>query len=130
MPQKTRPTGVTILAALEGLAGIAYLLGAVALMVVGAMIPMMELPLFLSALAGAFGLVLLVLALVSFLLAYGLFTGRGWAWFWALVFAVVGILVALVEAMGSMGSAITPLVLHLIVIYYLTRPYVKAFFGK
>jgi len=130
MSKKTRPTGVTVLAALEGLAGIAYLLGAVALMVVGAMIPMMELPIFLSALASTFGFVLLILALVSFLLAYGLFTGRGWAWFWALVFAVIGILVTLVEAVGSLGAAITPLVLHLIVIYYLTRPYVKTFFGK
>jgi hypothetical protein len=130
MSKKTRPNGITVLAALEVLAGIAYLLGAVALMVAGAMTPLTQLPIFLSALAGAFGFVLLILALVSFLLAYGLFTGRRWAWLWALVFAVIGILVALVEAIGSFSSAITPIVLHLIVIYYLTRPYIKAFLGK
>ena len=66
MSKKARPTGITILAALEILAGIAYLLGAVALMVAGALIPLTELPMFLSALAGAFGFVLLILALVSF----------------------------------------------------------------
>jgi lysylphosphatidylglycerol synthetase-like protein (DUF2156 family) len=130
MPKKTRPNGITVLAALEVLAGIAYLLGAVALMVAGAMIPLTQLPMFLSPLAGVFGFVLLILAVVSFLLAYGLFTGRKWAWFWSLVFAIIGILVVLVEAVGSLSSAITPIVLHLIVIYYLTRPYVKVFFGK
>jgi lysylphosphatidylglycerol synthetase-like protein (DUF2156 family) len=130
MPKKARPNGITVLSALEVLAGVAYLLGAVALLVAGAVIPLTPLPTFLSPLAGTFGLVLLILALVSFSLAYGLFTGMRWAWFWSLVFAVIGILVALVEAVGSFSSAITPIVLHLIVIYYLTRPYVEAFFGK
>jgi len=130
MPRKTRPTGIRVLTALEVLAGVAYLLSAAAPLVVGSMIPLTALPTLLSSLASAFGFVLLILALVSFLLAYGLFTGKGWAWFWSLVFAVVGILVALVEAINSLSSAITPIVLHLIVIYYLTRPYVKAFFGK
>jgi len=130
MPTKNRPSGITVLAALEILAGIAYLLSSIALLVAGAIIPMTELPAFLGAMAGAFGFCLLILALVSFLLAYGLFTGKGWAWFWSLVFGVIGVLVALVEATASLSSAITPIVLHLIVIYYLTRSYVKAFFGK
>ena len=130
MSQKSRPFGVTILAVLEALGGLAYLLGAAAMMALGAFAPMMEVPMFLSAIAGGFGVVLLVFAIISFVLAYGLFTGKAWAWFWSLVFAAIGIVIAIIEAMGSLGSAILPIIIQLIIIYYLTRPHVKAFFGK
>jgi hypothetical protein len=132
MSQKTRPTGVTILAVLEALGGLVWLLAGAGMMMLGALMPLtgVEVPMFLGAIAGFMGVVFLVFGIIAFVLAYGLFTGKGWAWLWSLIFAVLGIVLALVEAMGSLGSAVLPIIIDLIIIYYLTRPHTKAFFGK
>jgi hypothetical protein len=124
--------GVTILAVLEALGGLMWLLAGTGMIMVGALMPMfgVGLPMFVGAMAGLMGLVFLIFGIIAFVLAYGLFTGKGWAWLWSLVFAVIGIILALFEAMGSLSSGILPIIIYLIIIYYLTRPHVKAFFGK
>ena len=132
MSRKTRPTGVTILAALEALGGLVWLLAGAGIMMVGALMPIfgVGLAMVFGAIAGLMGLVFLIFGIIAFVLAYGLFTGRGWAWLWSLIFAVIGIILALFEAMSSLGSGILPIIIYLVIIYYLTRPHVKAFFGK
>jgi len=132
MSQKTRPTGVTILAVLEALGGMVWLLAGAGMMMVGALMPIfgVGLPMFLGAIAGLMSVIFLIFGIIAFVLAYGLFSGRGWAWLWSLVFAVIGIILALFEAMSSFGSGILPMIIYLVIVYYLTRPHVKAFFGK
>ena len=132
MSRKTRPTGVTILAVLEALGGLVWLLAGAGIMMVGALMPIFGagLAMVFGAIAGLMGLVFLIFGIIAFVLAYGLFTGRGWAWLWSLIFAVIGIILALFEAMSSLGSGILPIIIYLVIIYYLTRPHVKAFFGK
>jgi len=132
MSQKTRPTGVTILAVLEALGGLVWLLAGAGMMMVGALMPIfgVGLPMFLGAIAGLMSVIFLIFGIIAFVLAYGLFSGRGWAWLWSLVFAVIGIILALFEAMSSFGSGILPMIIYLVIVYYLTRPHVKAFFGK
>jgi len=132
MSGKTRPTGVTILAVLEALGGLVWLLAGAGIMMVGALMPIfgVGLAMVFGAIAGLMGLVFLIFGIIAFVLAYGLFTGRGWAWLWSLIFAVIGIILALFEAMSSLGSGILPIIIYLVIIYYLTRPHVKAFFGK
>ena len=132
MSQKARPTGVTILAVLEALGGLVWLLAGAGMMMVGALMPIfgVGLPMVFGAIAGLMGLVFVIFGIIAFVLAYGLFFGKGWTWFWSLIFAIVGIVLALFEAMVSVGSGILPIIIYLIIIYYLTRPHVKAFFGK
>jgi len=132
MSQKTRPTGVTILAVLEALGGLVWLLAGAGMMMVGALMPIfgVGLPMFLGAIAGLMSVIFLIFGIIAFVLAYGLFSGRGWAWLWSLVFAVIGIILALFEAMSSFGSGILPMIIYLVIVYYLTRPHVKTFFGK
>jgi hypothetical protein len=131
MSSKTRPTGVTILAVLQALGGLIWLLAGAGMMMVGALLPIaIELPTFFGAITGLMGIVFLIFGLVALVLAYGLFTGRSWAWLWTLIFAVIGILLGLLGAVGSLGSVIVPIIIYLIIIYYLTRPHVKAFFAK
>jgi hypothetical protein len=132
MSQKTRPTGVTILAVLEALGGLVWLLVGAGMMMVGALMPIFGagLPMFFGAIAGLMGFVFLIFGIIAFVLAYGLFTGKGWAWLWSLVFAVIGIILALFEAMVSLGSGMLPIIIYLVIIYYLTRSHVKTFFGK
>ena len=132
MSQRIRPTGVTILAVLEAIGGLVWLLAGVGMMMVGALMPLfgVGLPMFLGAIAGLVSVVFLIFSIIAFVLAYGLFTGKGWAWLWSLVFAVIGIILALFEAMSSLGSGILPMIIYLVIIYYLTRPHVKDFFRK
>jgi len=132
MSQRIRPTGVTILAVLEALGGLVWLLAGAGMMMVGALMPLfgMGLPMFLGAIAGLMSLVFLIFGIIAFVLAYSLFTGKGWAWLWSLVFAVIGVILALFEIMSSLGSGILPIIIYLVIIYYLTRHHVKVFFGK
>jgi uncharacterized membrane protein (DUF2068 family) len=117
-----RPTGITILAVLEVIGGLALLLGGAGSLAGGAIIGS-------GGLAGL-GAVLLILGLVSFAVAYGLWTGRGWAWTVALILSIISVIINGVSiAFGNYGS-IVGLIIALIIIYYLTRPHVKAFFGK
>ncbi len=70
-----------------------------------------------------------LLSIVPFVLAYGLFTGRGWAWTVTLIFQVLDAVVNLVDVLAS-PIGIVFLAIDVIVIYYLTRPNVKAYFRK
>jgi hypothetical protein len=44
-----------------------------------------------GALAALLGGVFIIAGLVAFLLAYGFWTGRGWAWILGIIFSIVGI---------------------------------------
>lgn len=74
--------------------------------------------------------VLLLLGLVSFGVGIGLWMGRGWARTLGIVFSIIGILNGLLSVLlGSSGSFVV-LLINLLILYYLTRPEVKAFFEK
>ncbi len=132
---KTRATGVTILAVLEILEGLIGVLAGIGLMALGALAGSMIGGLsilgdIVGALAGVIGAVLLVFGLISFLLAYGLLKGLGWAWTVSLVFAMLGLIFGILQMLGSPGSGVLQVVISAIIIYYLYRPNVKSFFGK
>jgi len=129
--EKKRPTGVTILAVLEILSGLFMLLAGLAFGILGAAFMggegMMGV---LGPFMGAVGLLFVVLGLVAFVLAYGLWKGLGWAWTIALILAVIGIIAGLVSLLTGGFQNVLTLIIQLIIVYYLTRPHVKAFFGK
>ena len=128
MSSKGRPTGVTILAILEAIAGVYYLATGfgdfVATSIIrtlaGSGIPSDILPL----ISRSVGAVLLIFGLASLLLAWGLWTGKGWARLIALVIAILSIIASLIS------FHLIGVVIDGIIIYYLTRPNVKQFFTK
>jgi hypothetical protein len=121
-PGEQRPLGITILAILAVLLGIAGLLGGLGSFTVGAVLG--------SATFSALGGVAIILGLVWFATAYGLWTGKRWGWTIALILAIISVIENAVSiAFASYASAFG-LVIALIIIYYLTRPHVKAFFGR
>jgi hypothetical protein len=86
---------------------------------------------FLGGIGIAFGITLIVIAIVSFIVAYGLLKGMGWAWTVALILSIISIVwnaVTLVTA-GNLGGIIS-IIISGIILYYLYRPHVKAYFGK
>ncbi len=125
--QKERSYGVTILAILEVIGGLVLLGTGASLGVVGMMVGAVPYAgWFFGPIIFVFVAILVILGLLSFVIAYGLWTGKGWAWAIALVLAVIGIIINLF----SLPGGIIGIIIDVIIIYYLTRPHVKAFFGK
>ena len=79
-----------------------------------------------------FGIFLLILSGVSFLLAYGLYQLKRWAWLTTLVLQSLGILsnlTTLFTGGPNQGVAVFQIIVSSVVIYYLLRPEVKRAFG-
>lgn len=130
MPE--RPLGITILAILAGLGGIGFLLLAAMVGALSAMIGMLgmgaEVP-FLGIIAGfvmIFMGIFIILAVLYFAVAYGLWTGKGWAWTLSIILFVLDIILGLAMLPGG----IVTIIIAVLIIWYLTRPHVKEFFGK
>ena len=121
--RQERPLGVTIIAVLEALGGLVLLgLGAV-LLTFGSFFTLGA-GFMIGAFAGALGGLSLIVGLLSFIFAWGIWNGKGWAWTLTLIFTILGLIGALIS------FNIISLLIDVIILYYLTRPQVKAFFGK
>lgn len=148
--QGSRPGGITVLTILEGIASFAMLLGGAALLVLSAflgsggwdLIPEEELAEALTempwastftsvqiiALTTAFltgvGIVLLILAVLGFIMTWGLWSGKSWARTITMILAVISIVTGLFSLPGSLIS----ILINIVILYYLTRPHIQAYF--
>ena len=122
MTGEGRPTGVAILAILEAIAGVYYLVTGFSVSIYRTLI---RLAFGIASIDSIFvGAALIIIGLVSLFLAWGLWTGKGWARMTALVFAILSLIVSLIS------RNLFGLIIDLIIVYYLTRPNVKQFFTK
>lgn len=128
MSSEGRPTGVAILAILEAFVGVYYLITGFGEFVAAAVIRSLTLSGIthdvMAMIPRVLGTMLMIVGLLSILLAWGIWTGKGWARMVALVFAIVAIILSLIS-LHFVG-----LVIDVIIVYYLTRPNVKQFFTK
>ncbi|HJT49416.1 MAG TPA: hypothetical protein VJ729_14620 [Nitrososphaeraceae archaeon] len=148
-----RPTGVTIIAILTIIGGILLLLSGIALVALGALFSAGSantshaVAQFFGIISAAIGGVLLAIGIGYIVMFYGLLKGKGWAWTITIILLIIGIAMQIVST--SVGSVLTASSLHntnnvisgivgsiigiainIVVIYYLYRPHVKAYFGK
>ncbi len=132
-PRPPRPLGVAILAILEIIIGVIDILVGIVLLfgfffavsIFGfGMYAGFEL--FLLPLA----LFLLIFGLFAFILAFGLWSGQGWAWVLSIILAVIGLVVSLVGLLLGSFVNIIPLALYAIILLYLNTYHVRAFFGR
>ena len=94
-------------------------------------IPPMALQSLLGGLGIAFGAGLVAIGIVSFFVAYGLLKGRGWAWTVTIILSIISIVWnAITIATAANFGGIISIIIDAIIIYYLYRPHVKAYFGK
>jgi hypothetical protein len=146
---KSRPTGVTIIAILNIIGGITMLLGGITLVAAGTIIPSLPpsafqngnltepkvnlsgiSPYFFGGIAIAIGGVIIAIGIASFIVAYGLLKGMGWAWIVTVVLSIISIaLNAISIATGNIGGIVS-IIISAIILYYLYRPHVRAYFGK
>lgn len=76
------------------------------------------------------GSIILAIGIGSFLVAYGLFYGRSWGWSGAMALAIIGIVIPIMNIIVGYWPSIFTMLLSGLVIYYLTRQEVRAYFGK
>lgn len=113
-----RPLGVVILALLQILSGLFYVVaGGLAVLAAG--------------LAGIFGIilllagaVLLIVGIVGLIIGFGLWNMRSWAWLWAIIINILGIIFSL----GNPAQNALGIIVSLIIIIYLMTPDIKSRF--
>ncbi len=113
---------VTIIAALEIIAGLFYLLGGVSFVALA--------PYFAAygemytAISGVASGVFIVLAIITFVIAWGLLTGKNWARWIGIIVSALGVL----SGLATLPIGIVFVVIDGAIIYYLTRPNVVNWF--
>jgi len=137
MPE--RPTGITVLAILAGLGGILLLIGGIIIGVMASAISDFIKTYATSLGMGVFdvsGIVetfLVAVAAIAFIfgilyiaVAYGFWTGAGWSRMLAIILLILDIIGGLI----SLPSGIITIIIAGLVLWYLMKPHVKAFFGQ
>ena len=124
-----RPTGVIVVAMLEVVMGLFYIFEG-ALLITSAKLIGVPANGKLNADVGPFGAIIFVLGLFAILVSYGVWTRKRWAWTYAIMISALGILSNISAFFFRSTSSVLGAALAVLVIYYLTRSDVKAFFPK
>ncbi len=83
----------------------------------------------LAGLFGAFGIVLIIAGLIELVISWGLWTGKGWAWWLGVIFTGLGLLFALASIVSRNLGGIVSLIIDGLILYYFFKPHVKQYFG-
>jgi hypothetical protein len=131
MQKPPRPIGITILGIIEILIGVLGSLVSVAIIGVSALFSTLPT---VGTLIGTVGVVIggvfLFFSLVWLATGVGFLHGKGWAWTLGMIFTVLSILGAALVVFSGLYQAGYALGFWVLMILYLTRSRVKAFFGK
>lgn len=149
-----RPIGVTIIAILIIIGGIVLLIGGLSLIGLSAILSMSSTEMVqtgnsstdlvgLAALGMVplvMGIVMLILGIAYLAVSYGLLKGKGWAWAITIIVTIIGLIMQIISAivigsvmssvLAGLGSHIIGIIVSGIIIYYMFRPHVKAFFRQ
>ena len=87
-------------------------------------------PSFFGGIATVIGGVLIAIGIVSFIVAYGLLKGMRWAWTVTVVLSIISIALNAISIVTGNIGGIVSIIISAIILYYLYRPHVKAYFGK
>ena len=116
---RRRPLGVTIVAILMAINGIVLIVsGATAAGFIG--VPFVS----------AVGFVTIAIGIAFLGVAWGLITGKGWAWIVTVILSIIAIISSIISIAGGHFGAVIHLIISGVILYYMYRPDVKAYFGR
>jgi hypothetical protein len=72
----------------------------------------------------------IAIGIAFFVLAWGLFTGKKWAWIITVILAIISVVFSIFALVGGGFINIINIIIGGVILYYLYRPNVKAYFGK
>lgn len=125
MQKRSRPFGVTIIAILIIIAGVISLFIGIGAVAIGPLIGLVFV---------VIGAISLALGVAYLVMAYGLWKGKGWAWTISTIILFIGIVIDIISlprrSTGDIVSSIVSIAINAVILYYLYRPHVKAYFGK
>ena len=140
-----RPIGVTIIAILIIIGGIALLIGGLLFMTFAGILSSSETtshsPINIAALISLpLSLGMVIIGIIYLIVSYGLLKGERWAWLITIIVTIIGLIIQVVSAIitGLISSSLeTALVTHIvgiivsgIIIFYLYTPNVRAYFRR
>ena len=114
-----RPKGVIVLGILAMLIGLCGIVGGSILLLNAN-----------TAFATLDALLAMAIGILYIAAGIGFFPGKGWAWALGISVSVISLIISVVEHPAAHAYGIPGAIVAIIVIYYLTRPQVKASFGK
>jgi hypothetical protein len=137
----TRPLGITIIAILNIISGIVMIFAGFGLAAASSLMPTISTidpnaagQMAIASLAGgaatAIGAVLIILGIVSFIVAWGLLKAKGWAWIVTIILSIISLVIGVISLVGGNVGSIVNIVIAGVIIYYMYRPHVKAYFGR
>ena len=143
---KNRPAGVTIIGILTIVGGILILGSGITLAALAAVppnlamtgqfnglqsqIPSMFPASYLGVASLSIGTILIIMGIVSLIVACGLFKAKKWAWTISVALSIINIAIGVISIVGGNIGSIANIAISGIILYYLYRPHVKAYFGK
>jgi hypothetical protein len=76
------------------------------------------------------GSVTIALGLAWLGLAWGLFTGKGWAWLITVILAIISVVFSVIGIGTASVTSIPTLIINGVILYYMFRPNIKSYFGR
>jgi hypothetical protein len=140
-PTTGRPTGATVIAIIEAILGVLGALAALVLVGFGSIAGGLgglsdveggaAVGGLLAGLGFFFGIILALIAILYFAIAYGVWNGRSWAWMLGVVVSIIAIVFGVLGLTGSVSAInLVQLALPIVVLYYLWQPDVKRWLGR
>lgn len=133
--ERKRPTGVTIIAVLTIIGGIIALIVGIALVALAPLLSQLNVSdgsntFNDSIFMGMLGALLIVLGIASFVVAWGLLKGKGWAWIVAIILSIISIATSIISLVAGQGGSVGSIIINGVILYYLNRSNVKSYFGR
>jgi lysylphosphatidylglycerol synthetase-like protein (DUF2156 family) len=140
-----RPIGVTIIAILIIIGGIALLIGGLLLIAFAGILSSTENTSnssigIASLISLPLSLGMVILGIIYLVVSYGLLKGKGWAWIITIIVTIIGLIIQIVSAIitglvsssieAALASHIIGIIVSGVIIFYLYRPNVRAYFRK
>jgi len=130
MQKPQRPTGITIIAILGFIGGILAILGgALVVAVAGSGILSSYGYGMFSGFVSFFGGIIIVAGLLAIFVSWGMWSGKTWAWYLSVVLYGLGIVFGLISLAAGAVTGIVSLLIEILLLWYMFRPHVKAYFG-